>query len=213
MSTERARSEHKPRRYAGLLPDERRNQRRRRLLAAGLRLFGEAGYHCTSIEDLCAEARVATRHFYELFASREELLAAVFIDVAALAMRAVRRALAAAPLDLEARVRAGVGAFMRVMLEEPGRARIFCIESVGVSRSLEERRREVMRAFARLIRGEARRLAAVGQLERGRTYALEALALVGATHELLVEWLHDPQVTIDQLIETMVRVFLAVARS
>src|SRR5919198_3030469 len=64
------------RRYRGRLPGERRAERRRRLLDAGLELFGTVGYRGTSIERLCAQAGVTTRHFYQEFPGREALLAA-----------------------------------------------------------------------------------------------------------------------------------------
>src|SRR6266536_445680 len=58
------------RRYRGRLPDERRAERRRRLLGAGLELFGTVGYHGTSIERLCAQAGVNP----ELERTRQEAL-------------------------------------------------------------------------------------------------------------------------------------------
>ncbi len=64
--------------YRGRSPEERRAERRERLLEAGLKLFGGEGYAATSIERLCAHARVTARHFYEEFPTREALLLAVF---------------------------------------------------------------------------------------------------------------------------------------
>ena len=49
-----------PRRgYGGRSAAERRAERRERLLAAGLELFGTRGYAATSIERLCAAASVS----------------------------------------------------------------------------------------------------------------------------------------------------------
>src|SRR5690242_4478130 len=69
--------------YGGRSERERRADRRARLLAAGLDLFGTDGWTATTIEKLCTAAGVATRSFYEEFASREALLLAVFEDVLA----------------------------------------------------------------------------------------------------------------------------------
>ena len=78
------------RRYRGRLPDERRADRRRRLLDAGLELFGTVGYHGTSIERLCAQAGVTARHFYQEFSGREALLAALFGEIVSEVGQAVK---------------------------------------------------------------------------------------------------------------------------
>jgi AcrR family transcriptional regulator len=69
--------------YGGRSEPQRRAERRGRLLAAGLELFGTEGWGGTTIERLCTSAGVATRSFYEEFSSREALLLAVFEDVLA----------------------------------------------------------------------------------------------------------------------------------
>ncbi|HMJ15220.1 MAG TPA: TetR/AcrR family transcriptional regulator, partial [Polyangiaceae bacterium] len=86
-----------PRPYGGRAPEERKQDRRERLLEAGLDLFGTIGYTQTSIERLCARAGVTTRHFYEEFGSRESLLKAVYDQVIGRTMIAVRAAIANSP--------------------------------------------------------------------------------------------------------------------
>jgi len=65
-------------RYGGRTADERRAERRERLLDAGLELFGTQGYANTSIEALCSATRLNPRYFYESLKTREELLRAVY---------------------------------------------------------------------------------------------------------------------------------------
>lgn len=198
------------RRYGGLAPDERRAARRRRLLDAGLELFGSLGYAATSIEELCATARVTARHFYEEFPSREDLLRAVADEVVELALSRLQGALAETPEDPVQRVRAGVNAFVSVMLDDPRRARVCLLESVGVSRDLEAHRREVMEMFAEVTRREAERLAGRGLVPES-DFRLAALALVGATNELLVHWLCSPNPPEpEQIVHEIARLFIAV---
>jgi AcrR family transcriptional regulator len=174
--------------YRGQSNTERREDRRERLLAAGLALFGTAGYMATSIEGICAEAGVTARHFYEHFASREALLRAVYDDIIAETQRAVLRALTQAA-EPEARVTAGVRAFVRAYLEDPRRARIACVEVIGVSVDLERHRRSVIAAFAAVIQAQAEALAAEGRLEAGRNYELAGIAMAGAVNELMSDWI------------------------
>jgi hypothetical protein len=53
------------RRHAGKDADERADERRERLLDAGLALFGTQGFASSSIEAICSQARL---HFFEVLA-------------------------------------------------------------------------------------------------------------------------------------------------
>lgn len=176
------------------------------MLDAGLGQFGTSGYARTTIEGLCAGAGVTPRHFYEEFGGREALLVAVFDEVVGWVNEAVAAALAAAPDDPVARVRAGLGAFLHAMLDDPRRARVACVEIVGVSREVEAHRRAVLHAFARLITDEAQRLS-----EGRADFSLPALALVGGINELVVEWVVGAErLPIDTLADEITRLFVAV---
>lgn len=175
------------RRYAGQSDAQRRAARRARLLAAGLDLFGTLGWAGGTVERLCSAAGVATRSFYEEFPSREALLLAVYAEVVDGATAAVRAAVAAAPLELAARVRVGLGAYVAYLSEDPRRARVAHVEVRAAGSGLEPQRRGAVVGFARLIEQEGRLLAAAGQ-RRADVTPLTALALAGAVNELLVEW-------------------------
>lgn len=200
----RVRSAARP--YRGMSPDERRADRRRRLLDAGLGQFGTSGYARTTIEGLCAGAGVAPRHFYDEFGGREALLVAVFDEIVEWGRDAVAMALDAAPDDPVVRVRAGVGALLHALLDDPRRARVACVEIVGVSREVEAHRRAVLHGFAALVDSEARRLS------QGRgDFSLAALALVGGTNELVVEWVvGGARRPVDELADEITRLFVAV---
>src|SRR3954454_23347787 len=109
------------RRYAGRSTVERQEERRTRLLEAGLELFGTEGWSASPIERLCAQARVATRSFYEEFSSREALLLAVYAQITQGAARAVAGGLEAAGQGIEQRVEAGLRAYIGHLTEDPRR--------------------------------------------------------------------------------------------
>ena len=67
--------------YAKKNAEDRVLERRERLLQAALELFATQGYANTTIEALCSEAKVTTRHFYQVFAGREELLLALYDQI------------------------------------------------------------------------------------------------------------------------------------
>lgn len=200
----------KPRRYRGRMPEERRAQRRRKLLDTGLELFAVEGYAKTSVEGICSTAGVTGRHFYEEFPGREALLVGVFDEIMAESYTRVTLAVADSPHELTARLVAGVSAYMHYLLDDPRHARIVTVESVGISAEFEAHRRESGAAFADFIQGEAITLIAEGSSMHGNE--LTVLALVAAIHELTASWLAQGQpMSIDALIAEGVRIIKAVA--
>lgn len=197
------------RRYRGRTPEQLAAERRDRLLQAALALFAERGYAGTPIETLCATARVATRHFYEQFDGREAVLRALFDDIFEHASREIGAILTDDNQDLDARVGDTIRAGMHYLLEDPRRARIFCLESIGVSREMEAHRRARLRDIADLIRGYADALQASGLLPE-RDYTLPAVALMGALFEMIEEWLTtDTGLDADELTREAVLIFRA----
>lgn len=189
--------------YGGRSAEELHAERRERLLAAAMELFGTQGYHATRIEHICAEAKVTTRHFYEQFSDREALLMAVFDQVMADAATAVLDALARDGMTGMERAHAGLRAFVHLQLNDPRRARISCIEVMGVSRALEDRRREVMQQFAGFIEGQVQQLASQ-ELVPQRSYRALALAFVGGVHELEIDWLlAQPRPSVDTVVDEL----------
>ena len=198
--------------YGGRSAEERHTARRAALVEAGFELYGTAGYRAVTIERICSQARLATRNFYEHFRDQEALLRAVYDRTIAEATASVLAALEAAGDDPWARVQQGVSAFVHCMLDDARRARIVCLQVVGVSDDLERHRRQVLHTFADLLANEARRTADAGFIPRRRSYHVGALALVGGVNELLVDWLHaDDPLPLDRLVAEIAQLFLAAA--
>jgi AcrR family transcriptional regulator len=202
----------KSRRYAGLTEEERRAERRARLLAVGLELFGTEGYATVPIERICAAAGVSARHFYEHFPSREALLRAVYDAVVAGTLDKVLRALAEAGDDPEQKAIAGIETFVHAFLDDPRNARIVCVEVVGVSREFETHRHAMIRAFAAMIQAQAEALARKGWLEEG-DFELRCIAVAGGVKELMVDYLdRSPRPPIARLINAALGLFLTLRR-
>ena len=108
--------------YGGRSELERRADRRTRLIDAGLELFGTEGWSGATIERLCGCAGVATRSFYEEFASREALLKAVYEDVMHGVVSAVLPRALAPVGSAEERIRIGLAGYVDYLTEDPRRA-------------------------------------------------------------------------------------------
>jgi AcrR family transcriptional regulator len=194
--------------YAGRAPDERRADRRRRLLDAGLEVFGTVGWEEASIALLCATARVGTRAFYEEFDAREDLLREVATTVVLEAVQQMRSALDAAPPTIEAKVRAGLTAYVGFLTADPRRARLAYRAVPAAGRLLGDRHRASL-AFAEVIADEARALG-LHEPERGD---LLALALTGAVAELLGWWASSAAPPpVDAIVDELTRLFVAAVR-
>jgi AcrR family transcriptional regulator len=199
--------------YAGLGADQRRADRRTRLVDAGLVLFGSRGYAKTTIEQVCSEAGVATRHFYEHFGGREALLRSVYEQIIGEVTEAVLTARDSAGDGLEARFQAGIAAFCHGLTGDERKARVVLLEIVGVSPELETLRHGVIAAFAALVRDEAARFTDRGELPP-RRWDLTAVAVVGAVHEMLIDWLlRERRPPVERIVDEGVRLAVAALRA
>lgn len=197
--------------YSGIPLEARREQRRRRLLDAGLEEIGTRGYDQVTVKDVCRRAGLTERYFYEQFSDRHGLLVAVYDDVVGFVLSVTLAAAESAPEELVSRARAGLAAFVGALADDPRRARVQLIESVGRGVELERRRSEVMRAFADYVQQSAELLHPRPDISPLRRAAL-ASALVGATNHLVVEWvLGDLDMSREELVDTLVTLHLAVA--
>lgn len=203
-----------PRRsYGGRSAEERRADRRERLLGAGLELFGTRGYAATSIERLCATASVSTRNFYEEFSGREELLTALHRSINERARAALDTAYAEAAADpLPARVERAVRAFVTVTASDPRWARIAFVEVIGVSAGLERHRLQWRGHWEETMLAMIRE--AVGRGEAAdRDYRLTVIAIIGAVNNLVHHWsARDQTIPLDDITAELTHLILSAIR-
>ena len=192
------------RRYAGRSAEERRRDRRERLIAAGTEFFGGLGYRGTSVLGLCARAGMAHRYLYEEYGGLEGLLAAVYAQLSGQIIAAVARAAVEAPHDEAGNpTLAGLRAFAREAAADRLRMRICAVETMAVSPLVEAHRRAGCHAYARMMMGinlstdpddhrraieeEAAQMVA-GAAPPADDIKLWAVAMVGAINEMMIEW-------------------------
>ncbi|MFZ1925360.1 MAG: TetR/AcrR family transcriptional regulator [Solirubrobacteraceae bacterium] len=152
---------------------------RKRLLSAAIRSLDEVGYAHTSVAHITSRARVSRRTFYELFATREECLLAVFDDVVAL----IDRELAAAELEdlpWRERVRLGMWTILSFFEREPARARVCVVQSLQGDAKLLERREALLEGLVAIV-DEGREQSA----KAAQATPLTAEGLVGAALSIL----------------------------
>jgi AcrR family transcriptional regulator len=192
------------RRYGGQSADERDRERLARLRAAALELFGTEGYAAVSVERLCTEAKVSTRHYYQLFSNKEEALLDLYSDITAASVANVGLALESTEeLDINARLRSAVCAYLNPILEDARTARVAFVEIVGVSQRVEDIRLEFRGGIVALIEQEAADAVARGEIEP-RDFRFLALAFLGAVNVLVHDWsIHADHVDAERLSDQL----------
>lgn len=200
--------------YGGVDGTLRQALRRERLLMAALELFTAKGYAQTKIIDLCTEAGVSTRTFYEEFSTKEKLLLTLHDRINAEAMQRAAESLPdLRDADIRTRLTGLVDAFIASVTADPRRPRLNYVEAVGVSPELEAQHQEWVLRWAEFIESEARHAVSLGAAP-DRPYRLTAIALVGAITGLLREWqAHTPPLdTAEIAAEIRALAFAAITR-
>ncbi|MDP9860789.1 MULTISPECIES: TetR/AcrR family transcriptional regulator [Streptosporangium] len=184
--------------------EERLAERRERLIAAAYTLYSDPGFPETTIEKLCAAARISNRAFYECFSGRNELLQAVHDRCVQETLLSVAKSIDQAPDTLLSRVEAGIAGYIGFVTEDRRRARIMHLEVRRAGDCLTRSRQQAVAAFSQIIE------AAVLDLPEAvkANQHLLALGMIGAIQELLIEWvLADDPPPVERLISTAVHIF------
>ncbi|MFB4318404.1 TetR/AcrR family transcriptional regulator [Actinomadura sp. 21ATH] len=198
--------------YGGRTAEERRAERRRRFLDAGLELFGGGpGYRATGVAELSRAAGLSTRQFYEEFRTLEDLLAELHLEVNDRAERAVLAALAGLDdLPLPERATALFHAYATDVTGDPRRIRIAFVEIIGVSPRMDHQRLARRRRWIDFLCAEAARAVERGELA-DRDYRVAATAFIGGINGLLHDWTVGwVDATLDEIIDELVRMLLGV---
>lgn len=197
--------------WRGQSLEERRAERRERLIEAGIELFGTRGYQRSSVKAVCEKAGLTERYFYEAFDDREALLAGIFGILVADTRDATLAAIEGSTEDIYTRLELGLRAFFAALTEDPRRARIQEIETVGVSESLEAQRREALHLYAGLIADQVRQ--EPGWTGDDRRLEVLSLGMVGAVNEQLIDFvLGQIDLEAEELLELQKQMIAAVVR-
>ncbi|MBB5914884.1 AcrR family transcriptional regulator [Nocardia transvalensis] len=170
--------------WGGRTPEQRRAERRARLIEAALGIWLDSGWAAVTMRGVCGRAALNDRYFYEQFADREELLATVWdevcLEVFGELSAVVAENLGRAPLDI---LRAAIS--RAVELQSGGHARILLADHAG-SAVLEDRRTKMLTDATDLL------IAAAGPYLRPdvdeTTFRMSTLMGIGGFVELLAAW-------------------------
>ena len=174
------------RRYGGKSAEQRRVERRARLIESALEIWQEQGWAAVTMRGVCARASLSDRYFYESFADRDELLGTVWDQMRDETLEMVVSAISAfGGADALEQLRAALDATVRHIADEPSRAQIIFGDHAG-SAVLEQRRRDTVQMSTDLMINLAQPFLRDDVDERA--LRVNVLLGIGGFVELMLAW-------------------------
>lgn len=174
-----------PTRWAGVALADRRSERRALLVDAAFALFGTEGEAAVSVRAVCRQCELNTRYFYESFTDTNQLLGAVYDQVAAELDGRLVAALDEAGSAAAARVSAGIRTVLEYSSTDPRRGRVLFTEA-RTNPVLASRRRAAQTALMEAVLQES---AQTRRTPDPRLAKISAALFTGAMVELAEQWL------------------------
>jgi AcrR family transcriptional regulator len=194
--------------YGGRSRAQRATDRRDRIVASAVHLFGTRDYESITVADVCAGARVSKRYFYEHFADRADLVIAVNREQNEWLLGSLAAAAPKSPAGPEEVLRPAMQTLVQLLQAYPERARVIYINAPR----METRRREVLRSDADFLSRLLRRPAA--RPEEKLRFDRTLLALVAGVSEVIIDWIsRDMADDPDLLAEHLTGIGLALLNS
>lgn len=161
-------------------------ERRLQLLAEALQVFGEHGFHDSSMDQIAAAAGVTKPVVYQHFASKEDLFEAVVVAAAERLSAGIEKAMANATSARE-QVEFGFGAILEVCARDRATFSVLFDERSQLDASM---RQQILNTQHSLASGIANHLHGVGNGDRELQLVL-GHALVGMTESALRYWFEN----------------------
>jgi AcrR family transcriptional regulator len=177
-------SESSARAYRGVSPEDRRAERRAKLIAAAIAVYGERGYRQSTVKSVCEAAGLTERYFYESFENSEQLLVTSFNAVTYAVFDEIALAARAAGRGRAARARAMLDAYFSALQRSPASARVYLVEIRGVSR-------EVDKAFDAALRAIGMEVARHIVPDEAAPDELLQAGIVGGVMHIALRWIDN----------------------
>jgi len=142
----------KERQFKGLSLSERKQARREKLIEAGIEAYGTHGFFAVTVKDICNEAKLTERYFYESFKKSDELFQTIFLKLIDQLQHNVMQAIMQASTDPKKMIEAGLTALLTTLKDNPRMARIIYIDAMLVQELHNQATiHETMLRFDRMI--------------------------------------------------------------
>ncbi|TCB59635.1 TetR/AcrR family transcriptional regulator [Acinetobacter terrae] len=181
-------SQTKERQFKGLSLTERKQARREKLIEAGIEAYGTHGFFAVTVKDICNEAKLTERYFYESFKKSDELFQTIFLKLIDQLQHNVMQAIMQASTDPRKMIESGLTALLTTLKDNPGMARIIYIDAMLVQELHNQATiHETMLRFDRMIHAFV--MLMMPHIDRSeREISLVATGLNGYVTQIAIRW-------------------------
>ncbi|WP_347453406.1 TetR/AcrR family transcriptional regulator [Acinetobacter thermotolerans] len=178
----------KERQFKGLSMAERQQARREKLIEAGIQAYGTHGFFSVTVKDICNEAKLTERYFYESFKKSEHLFQTIFLKLIDELQQNVMQAMMRASSDPKKMIEAGLTALLTTLRDNPRMARIIYIDAMLVQELHNQATiHETMSRFDRMI--QAFVMLMMPNLSRSeQEISLVSTGLNGYVTQIAIRW-------------------------
>ena len=178
----------KERQFKGLSLTERKQARREKLIQAGIQAYGRQGFFAVTVKDICNEAKLTERYFYESFKKSDELFQTIFLTLIDQLQHNVMQAIMQASTDPRKMIEAGLTALLTTLRDNPRMARIIYIDAMLVQELHNQATiHETMLRFDRMI--QAFVMLMMPHIDRSeREISFVATGLNGYVTQIAIRW-------------------------
>lgn len=118
--------------FKGLSLEQRQDERREKLIEAGLQIYGTQGFFSVTVRDICNEAKLTERYFYESFKRSEELFKTIYLRLVEQLQQDILAAVMQSKATPRLMVNSGLTALLKALQDDPRMARILFIDAILV---------------------------------------------------------------------------------
>ena len=181
-------SQSKERQFKGLSLTERKQARREKLIEAGIEAYGTHGFFAVTVKDICNEAKLTERYFYESFKKSDELFQTIFLKLIDQLQHNVMQAIMQASTDPRKMIESGLTALLTTLKDNPRMARIIYIDAMLVQELHNQATiHETMLRFDRMIHAFV--MLMMPHIDRSkREISLVATGLNGYVTQIAIRW-------------------------
>lgn len=200
----------KERQFKGMSLSERKQARREKLIEAGIQAYGTHGFFSVTVKDICNEAKLTERYFYESFKKSENLFQTIFLQLIENLQQTLMQAIMQASPDPLKMIDAGLHAFFSLLQDDPRTARIIYIDAMLVQELHNHATiRETMARFDRIIHAFVTLMMPHTHLTE-QQISLIATGLNGYVTQIAVRWVMGGfKLPLDEVVQSCRVVFLA----
>ena len=200
----------KERQFKGMSLSERKQARREKLIEAGIETYGTHGFFSVTVKDVCNEAKLTERYFYESFKKSENLFQTIFLQLIEKLQQTLMQAIMQASPDPLKMIDSGMHAFFSMLRDDPRTARIIYIDAMLVQELHNHATiQETMARFDRMIHAFVTLMMPHTHLTE-KEISLIATGLNGYVTQVAVRWVMGGfKLPLEEVVQACRVVFLA----